>query len=282
MTDLAISALVVLILAGLTPLLGLVYFRRYSMKRPPIGVFNLRDVLFTFAMIIIVPFLYIVPPLWFSALLFGFSGLSLLYLVFEPTVTRRRFIWLLSLGLAGVDALVCWSMGGDSPAFLVTNNLLVILCVIGMANVWAQSGLSARNTAIFGGLLAVYDFIATAQLPLMGDLLRRLANLPFAPVVAWGSGTNVAAIGLGDLALATLFPLVMRKAFGPVAGYSASGLGFCAILAMFILPPGTLFPAMVVLGPLMLAEYFFWHTRQKQERTTREYLEQEPLLVFQA
>jgi len=104
MSNLAISALIVLILAGLTPLLGLVYFRRYSMKRPPLGVFNSRDVLFTFVMIIIVPFLYLAPPLWFSALLFGFSGLSLLYFVFEPVMGNRRFVWLISLGLAAIQA----------------------------------------------------------------------------------------------------------------------------------------------------------------------------------
>ena len=96
---------------------------------------------------------------------------------------------------------------------------------MGVSNVWAQSGMKARDAALLGGLLAIYDFVFTAQLPVMDDLLTRLAALPFAPQVVWPTGDGQwVGIGLGDLLLATAFPLVMRKAFGQSAGLAASAI----------------------------------------------------------
>ena len=54
-------------------------------------------------------------------------------------------------------------------------------------------------------------------------MVERLADLPFLPVVAWGFGQDEwAGIGLGDLLFATVFPLVMRKAYGKRAGQPRS------------------------------------------------------------
>jgi hypothetical protein len=38
-----------------------------------------------------------------------------------------------------------------------------------------------------------------------------------------------------------------------------------------------LFPVMVVLGPLMVLQYAWWARRRGPERTTRQYLQVEPL-----
>ena len=90
-------------------------------------------------------------------------------------------------------------------------------------------------------------------------------------------------IGLGDLLLATLFPLVQRKAFGRRAGLVAMGLGLAALGAMLAaLDLGLVrvtIPAMVALGPLAVAQYLFWARRRGQERTTYRYLREEPLRV---
>jgi hypothetical protein len=61
-------------------------------------------------------------------------------------------------------------------------------------------------------VLAIYDVIATWRLPLITDLFGRLAGLPFAPLVAWrvGVGDSWFGLGLGDLLLAAVFPLVAR------------------------------------------------------------------------
>ena len=88
-------------------------------------------------------------------------------------------------------------------------------------------------------------------------------------------------IGLGDLVLAAVFPLVMRKAFGRTAGVLAMTIGLGAISLLILslvfgLLVGT-FPVMVILGPLMVLQYGYWHRRQEHERTTWQYLQAEPM-----
>jgi hypothetical protein len=152
---------------------------------------------------------------------------------------------------------------------------------MGVANLWAQGGMKARDAALLGGLLAVYDFVFTARLPLMNDLLARLATLPFAPQVIWPTGPGEwVGLGLGDLLMAAMFPLVMRKAFSRSAGWAAAGISVGVVVVLFGLASlGTLtgaFPMMVVLGPCMVVQYALWIRRHGQERTTWQYLRAEP------
>ena len=96
------------------------------------------------------------------------------------------------------------------------------------------------------------------------------------PMVAWGAGDGRwLGIGVGDLLLATVFPLVMRKAFGRPAGLTALLAGLAAIVGVLgVVTSGLLpgaFPAMVVLGPLMLLQYGVWRRRLGPERTTWQY-----------
>jgi hypothetical protein len=71
----------------------------------------------------------------------------------------------------------------------------------------------------------------------MGDLMARVGAMPFGPVVVWhdGAGEAFALIGLGDLLVSTMFPLVMQKAYGRTAGYIALGLSCAGIAATFVL-----------------------------------------------
>ena len=132
-----------------------------------------------------------------------------------------------------------------------------------------------------GGALAAYDLVATALLPLTDDLIARLAGLPLAPVLAWGGveGRWV-GLGLGELLMATSFPLVLRRAYGRPAGAIAAALGLLVVagllgLGLLGLLPGT-FPVMVLLGPLMVAQHALWRRRLGAERRTWQYLEAEP------
>jgi hypothetical protein len=50
--------------AVLAVLLAAAYFRRYEISRPPIGVFNGRDVYVVLVGITLVPYLYLALPLW--------------------------------------------------------------------------------------------------------------------------------------------------------------------------------------------------------------------------
>ncbi len=113
-------------------------------------------------------------------------------------------------------------------------------------------------------------------------MIERLAGLPFVPMLAWPLGDGQwLGIGLGDLLLATVGPLTLRKAYGRAAGMAAILVAMAAIAAVMFL--GTFsrletFPTMIVLGPLLVAQYLFWR-RRGAERTTAEYLGAEPLLA---
>ena len=159
---------------------------------------------------------------------------------------------------------------------------MLALAIVGATNLWAQGGMKARDIAVLAGVLALYDLVATALLPLMGKMFVRLASIPFAPVLSWGVADNQQlSIGLGDLLLMAAFALVMRKAFGISAGIVALSLNLVTLAAMLaLLVVGNVLvivPAMTILGPLMVAQYVYWFRRRRVERTTQQYLQAEPL-----
>ena len=228
---------VVVALAVASTLLSSAYFRRYQVTRPPIGVFNGRDVAILLAAIV-------------------------------------------AAALAA-DVATALAAGTGSNTFLAVNNVVLVVIVVGVANLWAQSGMKARDAAALAAGLAVYDFIATSQLTLMTDLIDRLSQVPLVPFIAWREGAGALGIGLGDLLLAAVFPLVMRKAFGPRAAAIALAVGIATIVAVLgLIQAGVIdfaVPVMVVLGPLMVAQYALSIRRHGSERTTFQYLQAEPL-----
>jgi hypothetical protein len=257
------------------------YFRRFRMARPPIGVINLRDVALMIAAIVLVPYLYLAVPPWIVASLLGLGLFSVLQVTLEPVLPGRWTSWIAAVVLLGSDVVAAFAFEAPSLPFLLVNNIVLAIGVVGAANLWAQSGMKARDAAVLGGALTVYDFVATSLLSTTNDLIARLAFLPFGPLIAWPSGANQwLSGGLGDLLLAAVFPLVMRKAFGRTAGLLALGLGLATLMAMLVMLDLRVvritLPAMVVLGPLMVAQYVFWSRRLGVERTTWQYQQAEP------
>jgi hypothetical protein len=86
---------------------------------------------------------------------------------------------------------------------------------------------------------------------------------------------------LGDLLLAGVGPPVLRKAFGRPAGLAALAVALGTVAGVLLLGAGgwlpAIFPVMVVLGPLLVAQYAYWTRRRGAERTTQQYLREEPL-----
>jgi hypothetical protein len=263
-------------------LLGWLYFRGYRVTRPPIGVINLRDVALTMVGIVLVPYLYLLLPSWLVIALLMLAMAGILHTLWEPIVRAAWATWTIVVVLVAADVGGWLKLGPASPPFIAVNNAVLGLAAVGVANLWAQSGMKARDAAVLGGALAIYDFIATVHLTLMDDLMRRLIDLPFAPLVAWPVGEDGGwlGIGLGDLLLAGVFPLVMRKAFGKSAGVAAMAAALGTIGAMLALLAsgtiGTTLPVMVGLGPLMALQYIHWRRRLGRERPTWEYLHAEP------
>lgn len=252
------------------------YFRRYPISRPPIGVFNGQDLAVMVPLIILAPAFYLILPRWLTVVLWLLVALSILYFTWEPLLQARWAIWLATVTLLVVDSGAAF-LGARHPAFLAVNNTVLLLMVVGITNLWAQSGMKARDLALLGVVLAPYDFLATVPFPLTNELFARFAGLPLAPLVAWNAAHTGTSIGLGDLLLAAVFPLVMRKAFGRLAGLVALGLTLVAIATLLVLPVQGGFPLMVVLGPLMGLQYLAWRRRRGPERTTWRYLREEPL-----
>jgi hypothetical protein len=275
-----VAILMIFIHVGASLGLGWLYFRYYAIPRPPIGVFNLWDVILMLSGIILVPYLYLLLPEGVVAGLLGLGTLGILYFTLEPILHRRLFIWPVIGIVLGTDIGATVWFGEQSAAFFAVNNIVQVQVAVGITNTWAQSGMKARDAAILGGLLVVYDVLFTSVLPLMTDLIGRLGSLPFAPLVAWPTGVEVTgqwlAIGLGDLLLATVFPLVLRKAYGRQAGLAALVLSAVALASILALPLQTPFPVMVVLGPLMVLQYLYWRRQHGPERKTWQYLQAEP------
>jgi len=183
------AMIIVLAFAAAAVWFAWLYFRRYVVVRPPLGVFNLRDIAMMLGFIILVPFLDLALPLWMVGGLLLVGGLSTLYFTWEPVLHPLWARWLATVVLVGIDLAAWLWLGKTSPWWHAVNNIFVVLCVVGITNLWAQSGMKARDAAILGGALAVYDLVATALLPLMGDLFTRLASLPLTPLVAWPIGS---------------------------------------------------------------------------------------------
>jgi hypothetical protein len=202
-------------------------------------------------------------------------ALNVFYFGLEPVLRLRSLVWLASIGLVAADVAVSVSAG--TGWVLAVNDLELVLLVVFVTNVLVQSGIRARELVFLMSALAVYDVVATTFLALMGDLLRRLATLPFAPLLAWREGGQWLGVGLGDLLMVALAPLVLRKAFGRTAGIVSAVSSVAAVAGMLAaLRLGWLtraIPAMVLLGPLLLPQYAWWRLRQGPERRTWEYLE---------
>lgn len=259
--------------------LSWLYFRRYRLQRPPLGVFNLWDIAIMLGGILLIPYLYLLLPRWLVTVLLGLGVMGILYVLFEAIWHSSRVTWLLTLFWIVVTPLVWWQFGAHSPVFLAVNNVVQVMAVIGITNLWAQSGLKTRDAAILGGALVIYDLVFTSFLPLMGDIFAQLEGLPFAPVVAWPADDQINLIGLGDLLLASVFPLVMLKAYGRTAGLVALALSAVALAGVMALPfvatTAFVFPVMVVLGPLMVIQYLYWRRRLGQERTMQRYWQED-------
>jgi hypothetical protein len=258
-------------------------FRRFHPPRPPIGVFNRVDVVVMLAGLVAVPYLYLVLPPWLAAAFLAVGVLSILTLALQPVVSRPSLRWVAVAALLVADVVLAVTAGAGSPSFMAVNDVVLLTVVVGTAAFWAQSGMRATDLALLIAGVTVYDLFATSQISVMAEMFHRLSAVPFVPLVSWGEPGRVLSAGLGDLLVAALFPLVMRKAFGRAAGVAALVSALVVMVtmlsALYLTQAHTLIPAMVVLGPLMLLQIAYWRRARGAERRTWQYLEAEPLAV---
>ncbi|MFJ4417164.1 hypothetical protein [Streptomyces sp. NPDC088925] len=253
-------------------LLGLGYFARVRMPRPPVGKYEPPDVLVVMAVVMLAPLLYLELPRTAVAVVFGLVLCAALQFTLAPLLGGLGAALLAVLAVAVTGGL---ALADRTLAVLVLTDVLLAVAVVGVATMWAQSGFKSVHTAWFAGLLAVYDLLATGLSSVMDRFAAQVMGLPFAPLLAVTRGDPPVALGLGDLLLIVLFPLVAAKAYGRAAALLAGALGVLASSAISVLfATGTLtgaFPLMVVLGPVIVAQHLYWVRRTGRERTTAEW-----------
>jgi hypothetical protein len=149
---------------------------------------NLWDVTLLMVGIILVPLLYLTLPHSLVAILLALAAASALFVIGEPVLPTRWGCWLAMLALLGADFGVRAWLGATSATSFAVNNTVLVVIIMGIANLWAQSGLKARDAALLAGFLTIYDGVATLWLPTMTAVMERLAGLLLAPLVGWSVG----------------------------------------------------------------------------------------------
>lgn len=265
-----------------TTLGGWAYYRRFAVDRPPVGVVTRTDVGILLTLLVLLPYLYLNLPVAVVTTVLALGIFAALYVALEPMLRYGWLAFVVGLGLIGADIALGVGQGLTAPSFLAVNNAIMVIGIVGATNLWAQSGMKARDVTLLAAALTIYDVVATWQLSVMTDAMERLSTAPLVPVVAWGLDDPATAlrIGLGDLLMLTVCPLVMRKAYGRTAGLVALAIALAVpavLLVVLVAAAVTVtIPAMVFIGPLIVAQYLWWRHRQPRERTTVEYLRAEP------
>lgn len=251
---------------------GAAYFARVSMPRPPVGRYELPDVAVVFLVVIAAPLVYLALPRTAVSVVFGLVLCAALQFTLAPLLGGRR-AWLLAVAAVAVTAGFAFADLGRTVTALTDVTLAV--AVVGVANMWAQSGMRSSHTAWFAGALACYDLVATGLTSVTDRFADQVVGLPFAPLLALTRGDPPVALGLGDLLLLVLFPLVALKAFGRAAGLAAAVVGLavsCAVSLLFA--QGVLsdtFPLLTALGPLIVVQHVWWTRATGGERTMAQW-----------
>src|SRR5260370_288548 len=106
----SLSGAVVLLCAICAVLGGWGYFRRYGVSRPPIGVFNGKDILLMVLCVILLPLLYLLLPLWLAAGLLLLAASSVCCFTLSPVLRAHWATWVSVLVLLAIYDVVATSL----------------------------------------------------------------------------------------------------------------------------------------------------------------------------
>ncbi|OON82791.1 hypothetical protein [Streptomyces tsukubensis] len=251
---------------------GAAYFARVRMPRPPVGRYEPPDVAVLIAVVVAAPLVYVAMPRTAVAVVFGLVLCVALQFTLAPLTGGGR-AWVAASAAAAATAGCAFA---DLPAAVTAlTDVLLAIAVVGVASMWVQSGMRSVHAAWFAAMLACYDLVATALTSVMDRFAEQAMGLPFAPLLAVTQGDPPVALGLGDLLLLALFPLVATKAFGRTAGLLAAGVGLAVSGGVSLLfGLGVLsgaFPLLTALGPLIVLQHVVWVRARRGERTVAEW-----------
>jgi hypothetical protein len=246
--------------------LAAVYLARVTVPRPPVGLFTRSDVAIMIIMLVIMPFAYLALPAAAVAAAFGVIVLTVVWQALSP-VTGGRLAGLTAVLLCAADAAAF--AAGWQPGMLIAGDLLIVLTVTGVTNLWAQAGMTPGHAAALAVALACYDMLATGLTGLTASFTSRVDGLPFAPLLAAGYHPPV-FLGLGDCLLLVIWPLVAARAYGRAAGWTGALAGVLVLgpglaLMTYVTGRGAGFPLATPLGLVIAAQYLYWRRRRSPE-----------------
>ncbi|MFJ7907213.1 hypothetical protein [Kitasatospora sp. NPDC096204] len=274
----ALAALSAAVAAEIT--LAARYLARIRMPRPPVGVYTGADVAVLCAGVVLAPLLYTALPGAAVSAVFGLVGCLAVQFTLAPllaTTRLRATPWSWAAALTATAATATAALTGHPGAARAGSDLIIATAVIGVANLWTQSGMRSTHVAALAAVLTGYDLAATTLTDTTTRFFAQVQDRPFAPMLALTGGPAPVAVGLGDLLLLVLYPLVAAKAHGRTAAWAAALTGLLttsAVSACFAagwLTTG--FPLLTALGPLIVAQHLYWRRRCGGERTTAQWRE---------
>jgi hypothetical protein len=272
----------VLVGALISAACALFYFQRVRLERPAIGVFNFRDIAVLLFFILTLPLLYIVVPLWVVMGLLVLTFTAALYIALRPLL-RPRYMWPLMAVLLATNVVVDQTMLGTQmgwQVYWVLVDIVVLIGVVGVANLYVQGGMSLRHVAWFALILAVYDGFFAFVVPISQRLADHFEGVALDPSIGFKMGPYDGNIGLGDLLVFCLFTVAAYKGFGRKGAIAS----FAIITIFGALIPGTspiiiaavtravgvTVPAQVSFGPVAYLTYR-WLAHEKPERSMAEW-----------
>ncbi|RKT08348.1 hypothetical protein BX286_6444 [Streptomyces sp. 3211.6] len=247
------SALALAVCAG-----AVHYFRTVRATRPPVGVFDGRDIFVMMGFVLALPYVYLALPgavlPVVLALVFA-GGLSVGY---QPVIGNGRLRWALIAALIAAVLGAHLAFGDTSAPYWILNSCVVGLVVVSATNINVQGGMRLRNVAWFLLALTLYDAVFAWVVPLTEELSETVQGYPFAPAAGLRIGEDLGAVvGMGDLLAYALFTTTAHKAYGKAGLWTGTAL---VLLFGVVAPVAALHIAGAVTGhvpAVMPAQVFF-------------------------
>ncbi|MBW5483340.1 hypothetical protein [Streptomyces bambusae] len=256
---------------------AITYFRRIRTPRPPVGLFNGRDIFLMMGFVLALPYVYLALPgatlPVVLALVFA-GGLSVGY---TPVIANGRLRWTLIVLLIASVLVFHLAFGETAAPYWVANSCVVGLVVVSATNLNVQGGMRLGNVAWFLLALAVYDAFFAWVVPLTEELADAVQGYPYAPAAGLRIGEDLGAVvGMGDLLAYALFTTAAYKAYGKAGLTTGLALvtlfgAVAPVAALHLITAVTghapaLIPAQVFFGPAAFIGYVLLRRRGPERR----------------
>jgi hypothetical protein len=253
---------------------SVIYLRRVAMPRPPVGRFTGGDIAIMSVMLIVLPAAYLQLPAVAVSAVFGLVLFTAAQTALAPLAGGRAALGIAALAVA---AEITAKLTGHAHVMLIVNDALIVVAVVGVVNLWAQTGMSAAHVTALAVVLTAYDIAATWLGALTSDFLNKVATEPFLPLLAVVGGTHPGGFGLGDCLVLAMWPVVLVKAYGRRPAWIGAIIGLTvAVIIEFAFKDHwvgfyAVIPTMAIVGPLIIVQYAVLRRRLGRERRTGDW-----------